>query len=191
MEGEMMYCTSCGWKNDDRARFCQRCGVALQATSQEQGLPQSVATAPVQYAGFWRRFGAALIDGIIIGIIFFPIFGIVLGLSVVTDGGLGWGEAAFVGSILGPLVFSWIYYAAMESSSRQATLGKMALGIVVTDANGNRVSFWRATGRFLSKVVLALFFYVAYIISCIVIVFTPKKQALHDMMADCLVVVKT
>jgi uncharacterized RDD family membrane protein YckC len=190
MEGEMMYCTSCGWKNDDRARFCQRCGAALQATSQEPGLPQSVATAPVQYAGFWRRFGAALIDGIIIYIIGFIGGLIVLSVaSVAADGGLDWFDSLLLAPTLG-LVLSWIYYAVMESSSRQATPGKMALGIVVTDTNGNRVSFGRATGRFFSKAVLVLFFYLPYIISCIMIAFTPKKQALHDMMADCLVMVK-
>jgi uncharacterized RDD family membrane protein YckC len=74
----------------------------------------------------------------------------------------------------------------MESSSKQATLGKLALGIVVTDLNGNRISFGRATGRYFGKIVSGMIFAIGYIMAG----FTEKKQALHDMIASCLVVLK-
>jgi len=74
----------------------------------------------------------------------------------------------------------------MESSSRQATLGKMAVGIIVTDLEGNKISFGRATARHWAKVISGLTLFIGYIMTG----FTAKKQALHDMIAECLVVVK-
>jgi len=74
----------------------------------------------------------------------------------------------------------------MESSSRQATLGKMALGIVVTDMDGKRISFGRAVGRNLGKIISQIILLIGYFM----IAFTQKKQGLHDIIANCLVVVK-
>lgn len=74
----------------------------------------------------------------------------------------------------------------MESSAKQATLGKMAVGIVVTDMNGGRISFGNATGRFFGKILSGLIIYVGFIM----VAFTDKKQGLHDMMAGTLVVQK-
>ena len=74
----------------------------------------------------------------------------------------------------------------MESSSTQATLGKMAMSIVVTDISGNRVSFGRATGRHFAKIISAIILYIGYLM----IAFTEKKQGLHDIIADTLVEVK-
>ena len=74
----------------------------------------------------------------------------------------------------------------MESSSNQATVGKMALGIQVTDLEGNRISFGKALGRNLAKIISALIFYIGFIMAA----FTAKKQALHDMIAGTLVVKK-
>jgi uncharacterized RDD family membrane protein YckC len=62
----------------------------------------------------------------------------------------------------------------------------MALGIVVTDAQGQRVSFARATGRYFGKIISSIILYIGFIM----VAFTEKKQGLHDIMADCLVVVK-
>jgi uncharacterized RDD family membrane protein YckC len=72
----------------------------------------------------------------------------------------------------------------MESSSRQATVGKIALGIEVTDLEGNRLSFGRALGRNLAKIISALILYIGFIMAA----FTKRKQALHDMIASALVV---
>jgi uncharacterized RDD family membrane protein YckC len=78
---------------------------------------------------------------------------------------------------------SWIYEAAMESSSKQATLGKMVFGMRVTDLAGNRISFARATGRHFAKYISAMILLVGYIMAG----FTQNKQALHDMIAGTLV----
>lgn len=142
-----------------------------------------VAVGFPEYAGFWRRFAAAFLDGIIIN-----IGGFIVGFMI----GFAW--AAATGTVEGfeildrlvGIVIVWLYYALMESSSKQATLGKMVLGIVVTDVNGDRVSFGRATGRHFAKFVSLLTLFIGFIMAG----FTEKKQALHDMIAGCLVVQK-
>lgn len=131
------------------------------------GVNRSFAGATTNYAGFWKRFVAYLIDGIILGIVA-AIFNATMDEAV----------AGTVGAIIG-----WLYFAGMESSSRQATIGKSVLGIYVTDLNGNRISFLRATGRYLGKILSALILMIGYIMAA----FTARKQALHDMLASTLV----
>jgi len=88
-------------------------------------------------------------------------------------------------SIIG-LVVKWLYYTLMESSNLQATVGKMAIGIIVTDLNGKRISFARATGRHFSKYISALIIGVGYLM----VAFTAQKQGLHDIIAGTLVLQK-
>jgi len=137
----------------------------------KQDIPTSSTAAG--YAGFWRRFVAWFIDALLVGL----VFGIFNFAPLSVQGVLS-------------LVGWWLYYSLMESSSLQATIGKLAMGIIVTDMDGRRVTFWRATGRYFSKVVLMFLLFLPYIASCIAIAFTAKKQAFHDMMAGCLVVKK-
>ncbi|HEY5614918.1 MAG TPA: RDD family protein [Bacteroidota bacterium] len=152
----------------------------------------------MSYAGFWKRFAAFLLDQIILWcvglLLLVPFFGMLgLGIfeSAMTDSEPSEGMiAAILGAYFGSLMLivlaGWLYYALMESSAKQATLGKMALSIVVTDMNGNRISFGRATGRYFGKILSSLIFYIGYIM----VAFTEKKQGLHDMIAGCLVVNK-
>jgi uncharacterized RDD family membrane protein YckC len=84
------------------------------------------------------------------------------------------------------IILSWLYFTIFESSSLQATPGKMALGIIVTDLSGNRISFARANGRYWGKILSGLTLGIGYIMAG----FTRKKQALHDIMAGTLVVKK-
>jgi len=90
--------------------------------------------------------------------------------------------------LLYPLIIvgQWLYYALMESSSRQGTLGKMALRIIVTDLDGKRISFGKASGRYFGKIISGIILYIGFIM----IAFTEKKQGLHDMLASTLVVMK-
>ncbi|MBE9178168.1 RDD family protein [Oculatella sp. LEGE 06141] len=137
----------------------------------------------MRYANFWTRFAASLIDGIILyilGAIAGFMIGFVYGLTTGTSEG-----AALLGGIAGLLV-GWLYYALMESSPQQATLGKQAMGIVVTDENGDRISFGKATGRHFGKFISSIILLIGYIMAA----FTEKRQALHDMMAGTLVVKK-
>jgi uncharacterized RDD family membrane protein YckC len=179
----VIYCTSCGQLNEDQARFCQACGKAMLP-----GAGRDVAVGRTDCAGFWRRFGAALIDGLLLSIPMYALLFLFLfatGYDFEAEEGVGdWELCIFL--LLVSWIVPWLYYAAMESSSKQATVGKMAVGIVVTGAEGNRISFARATGRHFGKFISAIILYIGYIM----IAFTEKKQGLHDIMADCLVMVK-
>ena len=77
----------------------------------------------------------------------------------------------------------WLYFAIFESSPRQATPGKMIMGIFVTGMTGGRISFLRALGRTLGKVISQMFCYLGYLLA----LFTERNQALHDLLADTMV----
>jgi len=157
---------------------------------------------PYQYAGFWKRFVAYVIDAILIsiasGVLIIPFLAVVgLGAFSMYDADLSYDSETAIGFlfaiiagylliIIGICVGGWLYFALMESSGQQGTLGKMTLGIKVTDMNGNRITFGRATGRYFSKIISSLTLGIGYIIAG----FTQQKQALHDIIAGCLVVNK-
>ena len=140
----------------------------------------------MDYAGFWRRAVALVIDVILFGIVqMIIIFGFMGGMMVGEAGEESMG-AAMLGVNVLFIVIGWLYFALMESSKLQATLGKMMIGVVVTDVEGNRISFGRATGRYFGKFVSSVILLIGYIMAA----FTKRKQALHDIMAKCLVIRK-
>ncbi len=135
------------------------------------------AQTDVKYAGFWRRFIAIHIDLFVISTLQLCLYA---GLSTLDESLV----QAFAGVVqLSYLVIYWLYFAGMESSSYQGTLGKVLVGIIVTDTDGNRISFLRATGRNVGKIASSLILGLGYLLAA----FTRKKQALHDMPAQCLV----
>ena len=164
------------------------------------------------YAGFWLRAVAYLIDSAILAV----AFGALVAICLASFGarffrGFGPGDnratvsydlnynyafhpflpAAVLGVILVLLPITiagtWLYFALMEASARQGTVGKIALGLFVTDLQGRRISFGRASGRFFAKIITGL---VPLFIGYMMAGFTEKKQALHDMIAGCLVLKK-
>ena len=138
----------------------------------------------MSYAGFWKRVAAIFVDTIIL-MFGGAMIGFLFGFLMIGEGINDLEELEGIGNILG-LILGWIYFAAMESSPTQGTLGKMALGIKVTDMEGDRVEFGRATGRHFGKIISTIILLIGYIM----IAFTQKKQGLHDIMAGCLVVNK-
>jgi len=151
------------------------------------------------YAGFWLRFVAALIDGILLGAVIYPIITI-LGIGAVANSAesmesmdeaqamSAMGGMMAMGFATNAVVFViWtLYYSLMESSSKQASVGKMVLGLKVTDVNGNKLDFVKALIRNASKLISSFILCIGYIMAG----FTEKKQALHDMIASTLVVKK-
>lgn len=140
-------------------------------------------TLPVRYAGFWLRFAALVIDILVFVMGTFVVgfaIGLILALASTNTDGLD-DFFELVGITVG-----WLYFALMESSPLQATLGKLACGIKVTDLQGRRISFGRATGRHFSKIISYILLGVGYFMAG----WTAKKQALHDMIASCLVIRK-
>ena len=200
-----MFCSNCGRANADGSAFCIQCGKPLSAAAPAAApvapFP-AVATGPqLFYAGFWLRLVAYLIDMVIFLFVEFA-FALVLifstGLIAVirnlprnpTPDEIFTGTLIFAIIVfgVGMLVMMWLYYAAMESSRYQGTLGKIVMGLIVTDMQYRPISFARASGRFFGRFITGL---IPFAIGYIMAGFTAKKQALHDMIASCLVLRKT
>jgi uncharacterized RDD family membrane protein YckC len=207
-----MFCQKCGTQLTDDAAFCTNCGQVIQRIPsaayppsaappppQRQQVeqqpappawqPPQVSQPPVAYAGFWLRVVAYIIDAIILGmagvVAFFPLFRANIHAFTTQN---PWevytsmSRPLFAIRLLA-LMLGWIYYASMESSSWQATLGKKILGLRVTDLAGNRISFSRASGRFFGKILSGMILGIGFLMAG----FTARKQALHDILASCLV----
>lgn len=135
------------------------------------------------YAGFWKRFAALIIDNILVNILM-GIFMVLIGYDFT-------GQSEPQISKILPIMFfavaaTFLYWPLFESSSLQATPGKLALGIKVTDLSGGRVGFWTSFGRNLGKIISGLTLNIGYAMAG----FTVRKQALHDKMSGCLVIDK-
>ena len=155
------------------------------ATEPEAAPLAAEAKAGVKYAGFWRRLAAGVLDcaavlligfglSIIVPILLAPLVGLPSDLQIILSIALFW------------VIVPWLYWAVMESSSRQATFGKSYLDMVVTDSVGGRLSFARASARYWAKLPSCLVLFAGFLMAG----FTAKKQALHDIITGCLVVVK-
>jgi uncharacterized RDD family membrane protein YckC len=155
-----------------------------------------------QYAGFWLRFVAAIIDGIILGVvqwlIILPILGVMgIGMASEFQNIQPGNEAESLSMVAGLMavmglaqlfffVLQTLYFSFMESSNLQASVGKLALGLKVTDTNDAKLSFGKALIRNVSKFISMMTMFIGYIIAG----FTEKKQALHDLIGGTLVVRK-
>ena len=128
------------------------------------------------YGSFGNRFVAALLDGLIVGI---PMVGMNFFMMGVTplDKGLN-----FMPTIINVIV-GWLYSALQESSYKQATIGKRAMNLKVTDLYGNQISFAQASGRHFAKILSGCMLLIGYLMAA----FTERNQALHDMIAGTLV----
>ncbi len=150
---------------------------------------QYQSASGVVFAGFWLRFAAAIVDGLIIYLPF-KIVGAVLQYLVAQSSSNSSAKAGIAvlgcGISLIQLVAGWLYFAKMESSPKMATIGKSVCGIKVTDMQGAPISFGTASGRYFGKIVSAIILYVGFMMAG----WTQKKQALHDIMASTLVVKK-
>jgi uncharacterized RDD family membrane protein YckC len=127
----------------------------------------------MNYGGFWIRFLAYIVDSAIVTIAF---IGVLLGLTLM-------GLELFAPSFI-YFLFGVLYFALMQSSTRQATIGKALCGLKVTDAGGERISLPRALAREVAKIISTLTLLIGYVIAA----FTTRKQALHDFVASTTVV---
>ncbi|MBI3968819.1 MAG: RDD family protein [Chloroflexi bacterium] len=176
MQIEAVLCRGCGQPHLTGSQFCRMCGRALVL-----GAADKLAIEKDLYAGFWFRLGAYLID---YGVLFLANLPLAIFLAVVL--GPSNLENLPVWAHVISLGISYLYYAGMESSARQATFGKSALGVKVTGLHGNRISFWRDSVRFFARIPSMLLLFTGFL----AIAFTAKKQGLHDKIAGCLVVMK-
>jgi len=170
----------------DHAQSGEHLNAGLPTSAAGSGVQKDVpSVSDMQHAGFWSRFIAWVVDvaallmlAFILAIILPILLGPLIGLP---------GDAAILASIIVFwIVVPWLYWALMESSSRQATLGKTIMGLTVSDMAGNRISFVRATKRYWAKGLSALMLLAGFVM----IAFTAKKQGFHDIIARCLVMAK-
>ncbi|MGO1000715.1 RDD family protein [Lysobacter sp. CA196] len=152
----------------------------------------------VVHVGFWKRLAAYMIDSLLVGIAYYAVS------MVLTVGLIGFGMSSASGlssaawlenpgvaiAVLMGVVYTCIglisaaYYVGFESSSMQATLGKLAVGIKVVDADGRRLTRMRALGRWASS----LLSYLSLCVGFLMIAFTERKRGLHDILAKTQVV---
>jgi uncharacterized RDD family membrane protein YckC len=154
------------------------------------------------YAGFWLRFVAYIIDYIIVYVvqsfIFIPVLGL-LGITFASNmenvQNMSDAEAiGMVGSIMAiagatallTTIIAVLYWSLMESSKYQATVGKLALGLKVTDMEGKNLDLTKSLIRNVCKIISGMIIFIGYIMAG----FTEKKQGLHDIIAGTLVVKK-
>jgi uncharacterized RDD family membrane protein YckC len=134
--------------------------------------------AYLDYADLWRRFWAHVIDNILLAAVLIPL---VFAMQSPSDAAVGRGSNMFLLVAMG---IEWAYYTLMECSPYQATLGKMALGLMVVDTQGQRLSFWRAGAREAGKWVSQYTCLIGYLMA----MFNDKSQTLHDLIGGTVVV---
>ncbi|MEH2143223.1 protein kinase domain-containing protein [Nostoc sp.] len=158
----------------ESVRYLTRTVRRTSTTTQTQTSSQT----PIKYAGFSTRFVADIIDKTILIISSFS-------LDFITNGAAKndelWGRVLVYYIILG-----FIYSTVMESSPKQGTVGKILLGIAVTDNNGNRLSFEQSAKRYFCKLLSYLTIFIGFFMAG----FTSKKQTIHDMASGSLVIRK-
>jgi uncharacterized RDD family membrane protein YckC len=143
-----------------------------------------------RYSGFWRRSAAFMIDYVVMFVLGrVGAIGLAVAFMLVGDSGVNLRSSVSLPVVVTVAVVAVLgiyiaYYAGMESSAAQATLGKMAVGIKVCDLQGRRITFGRAVGRFFAKGLSGLLLGVGYLM----VAFTEKKQGLHDLMVGTIVV---
>jgi uncharacterized RDD family membrane protein YckC len=212
-----VFCTKCGAQYSAGTAFCQSCGNPVVTASAPPVPVVAAPAAPViasgvyaaqspvvygpvvSYGGFWQRFAAYLIDALITG---GAIFVLIIPVALLTGAAAHLGTLGhqrgdeldpaaaaaaftlFFGFIGVAILISWLYHAYLESGEKQATWGKSAMGLYVTDVSGQRISFGRASGRFFSKIITGM---IPLLIGWIMAAFTERRQALHDMIANTVV----
>ena len=145
-------------------------------------MAEKYAGIDFRYAGFWLRLVSSIIDAGILLILVW-ILSLVYGVSITSPSHTGDDFVIFRLFELTSIFAAWIYFAVMESSLAQATIGKLFIGIYVTDMDGDRLAFSRASIRYWLKYLTIFTFLIGFLISA----FTKKKQTVHDMIVKSLV----
>jgi len=193
-----VYCTRCGTWTPDEGPTCARCGEPIAAARPVTASAAAVAAvaAPAatfaasletvpRYGGFWRRFWATVVDSLVL---FFPdailrvSFGLptIFSLRAARDDEM----AALLTVLSISTALGWLYGAGLESSAAQGTLGQQLMNLRVCDTNLRRVTFARATARHFGQVFSTLLCGIGYLFN----LWTTRRQALHDMLAGCVLV---
>ena len=164
-----LFCSKCGIKLEIEDTYCFKCGekvyeypiseeISLIETRSSRLGKQNKSQKGMIYAMFWQRTGATIID-LTLWVAF--SFSIILLLPIDEE----------LLTITG-FVISWMYYALLDSSSWQGTIGKKMMGILVCNSEGKRISFLRATFRYFFHIFSALILYIGFLM----VIFTNKNH---------------
>ena len=177
-----MFCPRCGTWLADEAASCTLCGLVIRpgATPPAAVAPAAVVEQ-VSYAGFWRRFWALLIDVIVT---YFPIATVRVLLGLPASGSFDPLQPAAWWAALFEMGIDWLYAAFLISSPWRATLGQAVMDLHVTDLNGDRITFGRASARYFAQVLNLITLGFGVLMQ----VFTARRQALHDLVSGTVVV---
>ena len=196
--GGVAYCSECGkpYPGDELAAFGNVlvCGSCKPLYTQK--LREGVVAAPMRYGGFWLRFLAILLDGLILGFVYMLIFGVaivMMGLTSIDFSNQDQIQAhmpefmALYGLfILGSIVLQ-AAYEIWFVGRHGATPGKMACQLQVVTPYGGKISYARATGRHFAKYISANFtLWIGYIMAG----FDDEKRSLHDRICETRVIKK-
>lgn len=201
-----MFCPKCAKETDASGKFCQWCGADITSVPAKPVIVPEEVEGPEfgMYAGLGRRFIAFIVDAILIfliGIVTITFFSMTNGVKyayfiAVQHAPIE--ELTEVGTLdaaLGPIIAAlgmliiiipWLYFSGFESARSQATPGKVLMHIMVTDMEGNKPTFARATLRHFGKFISALIIFIGFLM----IGLTKKRQGLHDKIGSCLVLLE-
>ena len=177
-----MFCPRCGTWLADEAASCTLCGLVIRpGATPPAGVAPAAVVEQVSYAGFWRRFWALLIDVIVT---YFPIATVRVLLGLPASGSFDPLQPAAWWAALFEMGIDWLYAAFLISSPWRATLGQAVMDLHVTDLNGDRITFGRASARYFAQVLNL----VTLGFGVLMQVFTARRQALHDLVSGTVVV---
>jgi uncharacterized RDD family membrane protein YckC len=212
-----VYCSKCGTNLAAGTAFCGTCGTPTGAPAAAIAPPAVsptyaggsthaayadpaglVVSRGFSYAGFWLRVVATLIDSVAmslaLGVLLVPLFFLTgaAGMIEAIAEHHGQPDPGVIISLIAMMfvlatvsvLAQWLYHAYLESGEKQGTWGKQLMGLYVTDLLGQPITFGRASGRFFAKIVTGM---IPLGIGYVMAGFTERKQALHDMIASCLV----
>lgn len=191
-------CLGCGLEQPARD-FCRGCGLSLArpgapepdrpvGPGAEDGTPSGAGSDPAALpkAGFWIRAAACLLDNLLLGATLLVLNTLLLAAAIFVSGDVGSEMQRAMGLIINlfSMVFSLTYFVFFTGYCGQ-TPGKMALRLRVIRSDGGGVGYGRAflrevIGKFLSAAIL----FIGYLM----VAFHPRKQGLHDLVADTCVI---
>jgi len=177
-----MYCSQCGYINARSATVCIRCELDFESPNRttQRNTPERLL-----YAGFWTRFLANFLDLLVLLSCMILLILAIAGLIAFTGG-----DSILHNNMITALFYSCFilmsaaYFILMEAGAKNATLGKHWMNIKVMDSNGNRLTAARTLWRLIAR----LFSYLPLGSGFLLLPFTARKQALHDLLASTVVV---
>jgi uncharacterized RDD family membrane protein YckC len=196
---ETRFCSECGrpypaheMVTIGTAAVCAQCKPLYMQRVREGGQPIGVR----RYAGFWIRFVALIIDGIIMGVVgtilTLPLRLLMVGSTVTAVQSQDPTAAlAILPAMMGAIGISMLVnialglaYEGYFVSNKGGTIGKLALGLQIIHVDGSRLTFTQAIGRYFARLLSAIILYIGFIMAG----FDPEKRALHDRICNTLVI---